>query len=124
LSRNVKVKVACPFCGFGQLVSIYTSVNVTQDPQLRAKVFNDSLNRFTCSDCEKSTFIGTNVIYHDMKRKFAVWYSKQEGLPDIDKKALVKVSQSMGIGEYLLRAPATHTWDEFKKNILKLGKKA
>jgi transposase-like protein len=123
LSRKVKVNVSCPFCGFGQVVSVYTSVNVTLNPQLRQMVLDDSLNRFVCLDCGKSSFIGTNMIYHDMKKKFAVWFSPQASLRDKDRKALARVSQSIGIGEYLLKAPTTRSWDDFKKAILDLEKK-
>ena len=123
LSRKVKVNVNCPFCGFGQVVSIHTSVNVTLDPQLRQRILDDSLNRFICSDCGKSSFVGTNVIYHDMAKKFAVWFSLQGDLPVVDRKALAKVSRSIGIGEYLLKAPMTRSWDDFKKSILELEKK-
>ncbi len=123
MSRKVRVNVSCPFCGFGQTVSIYTSVNVTLNPKLRQRVLDDSLNRFICSDCGKSCFIGTNVIYHDMKQRFAVWFLPQGNLPDKDRKALTRVSRSVGIGEYLLKAPTTHSWDDFKKAILDLEKK-
>lgn len=93
------------------------------NPKLRQRIFNDSLNRFTCRDCGKISFIGTNVIYHDMEKKFAVWLNPQGDFPEVDKKALAKVSQSMGIGEYLLKAPKTYSWKEFKKTIMELEEK-
>lgn len=124
MSRRVKVNATCPYCGFTCVVPIYTSVNVTLDPALRGDVFNDSLNRFTCTDCGKASFVAVNLIYHDMEKKFAVWFCPQGDLQEIDRKALARVSQSMGLGEYLLKAPAVHTWEEFKKTILEFEDKS
>ncbi len=124
MSRKIKVHASCPYCGFRQAVSIYTSINVTLEPQLRKKVFDNALNRFTCRDCRKTSLVGINVIYHDMNKKFAVWFNPGENIPEVDMAALMKVSKSMGIGEYLFKAPKTSSWEEFKKTIRELEEKS
>lgn len=122
MSRSIEVNIRCPYCGFGQVISVYTSVNVTLDHDLREKVFNDDINKFKCGDCGKTSFIAINLIYHDMQRKFAVWFCPQGDIPEKDKEAFKKVTRTIGIGHYLYNAPKTYTWVEFKKAILKLEK--
>ena len=122
MSRSIEVQISCPFCGFSQIVSVYTSVNVTLDPDLRERILNDNINRFTCMDCGKTSFIAINLIYHDMERKFAVWFSPQGDIPEKEREAFKKVTQSLGIGHYLYNAPRASKWEEFKKTILEFEK--
>jgi len=118
MSRKIDIVISCPYCGFSQSVSVYTSVNVTLDPELQDEIFDDRVNRLECSECGKSSLVNMNLMYHDMERKFAVWFCSQGDLPEIEKQAFAKIAESMGIGGYLSEAPTTYTWEEFKSTIL------
>jgi hypothetical protein len=59
-------------------------------------------------------------MYHDMDLKFAVWFSPQGEMSEEDQAVFDKVAQSMGIGDYLSKAPSTYTWEDFKSQILEL----
>ena len=122
MSRSIEVNILCPYCGFGQVVSVYTSVNVTLDPELKEKILNDDINNFVCSDCRKTSFVSINLIYHDMKRKFAVWFCAQGDMTEAGKEALKKVAHSIGLGHYLYNAPKAYTWEEFKNIIIEFEK--
>lgn len=118
MSREIEVDVTCPACLFKGIVPVYTSVNVTMDPNLRDMIFDDELNRFTCPNCGKSVVLPVNLMYHDMDLKFAVWFSPQGEMPEEEKVVFDKVARSMGIGDYLSKAPSTYTWEDFKSKIL------
>ncbi|MFP4082266.1 MAG: CpXC domain-containing protein [Candidatus Aminicenantes bacterium] len=120
MSRKVTINISCPHCGFMKATAVYTSVNVTLNPELRRELFDDRLNRFKCPDCGKIFLVEINLMYHDMERKFAVWYCPQGDVPEIEKETFGKLSQKMGMGEYLSQAPSTYDWEDFKKAILKI----
>jgi hypothetical protein len=125
MSRVVHINVTCPFCGHDQTESAYTSVNATLDPYLRTKLFDDNLNTFTCLKCEMISLISINLLYHDMDRQFGVWYCPQGDIPEVVKRSFESLNQMPGVGDYLFRAPATYSWEEFKSAITKFeGQKA
>lgn len=118
MSKEVNLNIICPFCGNDQTVSAYTSVNVTLDPYLRTEIFNDNLNTFSCLRCEIVSLIPINLLYHDMDRQFGVWYCPLGDVPEEVKSSFEKMNQRHGVGEYLIRAPATYSWDDFKSTII------
>ena len=124
MSREIQVDVTCPACLFKDVVPVYTSVNVSMDPDLRDMIFDDELNRFTCPNCGKSSVLPVNLMYHDMDLKFAVWFSPQGEMSEEERAVFDKVAQSMGIGDYLSRAPSTYTWEDFKSKILEFEEQA
>jgi predicted RNA-binding Zn-ribbon protein involved in translation (DUF1610 family) len=124
MSREIEVDVTCPACLFKDVVPVYTSVNVSMDPDLRDMIFDDELNRFTCPNCGKSLVLPVTLMYHDMDLKFAVWFSPQGEMSEEDQAVFDKVAQSMGIGDYLSKAPSTYTWEDFKSKILEFEEQA
>jgi len=66
-----EIKMMC-ICGNGEKVTIYDSVNVTNDPQLLEKVMKKIINMFICSKCGKNEQVHT-FLYHDMNKKLAVY---------------------------------------------------
>ena len=67
-------KIECPSCGHSQKVTLWDSINVTLDPNLRDEFFNGKINVFTCDACEEGSFIPIPLMYHDMKRNLCVQY--------------------------------------------------
>ena len=123
MTREIQVDVTCPACLFKDVVPVYTSVNVSMDPDLRDMIFEDELNRFSCPNCGKSIVLPVNLMYHDMDLKFAVWFSPQGEMSEEDRAVFDKVAQAMGIGDYLSKAPSTYTWEDFKSKILEFEKR-
>jgi len=122
MSNEVNLNIPCPFCGNNQTVSAYTSVNVTLDPHLRLEVFDDNLNSFTCLECEMISLIPIGLLYHDMDRRFGVWYCPSGDVPEEVKRLFEEMSHMHGVGEYLSQAPTTCNWEEFKGTIIKFEK--
>ncbi|NIM90180.1 MAG: hypothetical protein GTO17_04450 [Candidatus Aminicenantes bacterium] len=122
MSKKVEIEASCPFCGFNQTVTFYSSVNVSLEPELRVKIFEDEINQFVCLHCGKNCLISADLLYHDMDHKFAVWFCPKGEIPEEEKKMSEKIIKAVGLGDYLIKAPITYSWDEFKKKILEFEK--
>jgi hypothetical protein len=70
----------CPACGNKQQVKVWSSVNITLNPELKEKVMNYEINQFNCDACANTAFINTPLLYHDMDRKYCVQYYPLESL--------------------------------------------
>ena len=52
--------------------SVWSSVNVDLDPELREKIFNEELFAYHCPNCGKVTGIPFDTLYHDMTHEFMI----------------------------------------------------
>ena len=73
MSKNRKMNVKCPYCGKNSNFTIWDSVNITVNPELKEKTLDQSLFNFHCPTCKKDTLVQYPVIYHDMDKK--LWFS-------------------------------------------------
>ena len=74
----------CPHCGNSKETTVWDSLNVTLDPQLKKELLQATINLFSCQKCGKSTFIGAPLLYHDMDQQFCVQYYPPEALDHAD----------------------------------------
>jgi len=82
MSMESRESIKCPKCGSDQEVIVWSSLNVTLDPELRARLFNGEINMFKCSKCRNKAFLNAPLLYHDMDRKFTVQYYPRQSLDD------------------------------------------
>lgn len=80
MSKSSQHNFVCPWCKHKQTVTVWESINVTLDPDLRVKLFEGKINVFKCDSCGKETFISIPLMYHDMTKKFCVQYYPPEYL--------------------------------------------
>ncbi len=74
----------CPKCGHPQPFTLWKSLNVTLNPELREKLFRGEINVFHCDSCEFTSLIDYPLLYHDMERAFCVQYYPVAALEDED----------------------------------------
>lgn len=74
--------IQCPHCENKQDVTIWHSVNVSLNPDLKKKLFDWEINTLSCNKCDKKVFLDTPLLYHDMTQKFCVQYYPSEMLKD------------------------------------------
>lgn len=88
MSLPRKETIECPKCRSTKEMSVWSSVNVTTDPDLKPKLLDGSLLRFQCR-CGYSCKIECDFLYHDMNKRLAVWlkYPDEDGLFDIKPAA-------------------------------------
>ena len=92
MSRQTTESIQCPKCGADQEVTVWSSINVGLDPDLRTRLFNGEINMFECSKCHHKAFLNASLMYHDMPREFAVQYYPPQSLDDADFIALFEPS--------------------------------
>jgi hypothetical protein len=94
MSEMKNLIVDCPKCTAKIPVTIWTSINVTLNPELKSKVLEKRINIFSCSPCEYAAPIGVDLLYHDMSQKFMVWLKDPDasgrGSVDSDAEAQAK----------------------------------
>ena len=85
MSRTITKEVTCPACQEKSQAKLWTSVNVTLEPDLRDAVLNESLFLWTCPKCGQQSLLSYPCLYHDMTNRFMVYLvpgAKQESLTD------------------------------------------
>lgn len=94
--------IECPRCGRAQEISVWTSVNVTTDPDLKREVLDGNVARFKCRTCRHSTKIEYDLLYHDMTKRLYVWlkYPDEDGFFGVDPAA---AALSEVLGEAYIR---------------------
>ena len=55
-------------------MTIYKSINATQDPEARKALLEGRVNRFVCGKCDHKGYLLVSFLYHDMDRQFLVQY--------------------------------------------------
>lgn len=73
MANTIIKKISCPQCGDTGEVKLYTSINVTNHKELRAKTMDESLFRWTCPSCGYQARITCPVLYNDMKNRFMIY---------------------------------------------------
>lgn len=115
MSQQSVYHIECPVCHKTSDAQFWDSVNVDLNPELREKIFNNEIFRFSCPECGASCYIKTGMIYHDMTHKFMLFFDFDrpfETSGDIDIPELFKGMEK----DYSFRA--VYGLDEFKEKIL------
>jgi len=73
MSKNHKMEIQCPKCHRRSSFTIWDSVNVSLNPELKEKIIDQSLFNFNCPSCRTDALVQYPLIYHDMDRK--LWFS-------------------------------------------------
>jgi hypothetical protein len=91
MSTQKTYPIRCPQCGHEQKVELYDSINVSQQPELKAALFENRLNRVLCTSCEASFRIDKPLLYHDPSRNILIHWmpdtavSRDEILDEFDR---------------------------------------
>ena len=82
MSRCVMVGITCPECGHAFEAPVWGSVNVTLDPELKAKVLSGDLWLCICPACGSSGQPDWGTLYHDQEQRYMVLYTDEEDALD------------------------------------------
>lgn len=72
MSKSEQIELRCDKCGKEYEATMWHSVNVDLNPELRVKYLDNSLFNFKCPHCGNEQYIVYPVLYHDMKHNFMV----------------------------------------------------
>ena len=77
MSRSEETTVECPKCTSEQSFTHWQSVNVTLDPDLKAKILDRTLVTFTCENCGYVAEVYHPLLYHDMEQRLMVFLGEE-----------------------------------------------
>jgi len=66
VSRPQREMITCPACDAQSEFVIWSSLNVTLDPDQKPHVLDGTLWRFTCPTCQNVAPVVYPLLYHDM----------------------------------------------------------
>ncbi len=77
MSLSEQTTVECPKCTSEQSITHWQSVNVTLDPDLKKKVLNHAIVRFTCENCGYVAEVYHPLLYHDMEQRLVLFLGEE-----------------------------------------------
>ena len=86
----------CSKCGEKQVIRIYRSINVSEDPQLKEKVRNGSLFLWECPHCGQANLAKYETLYHDPAARLMVWLLPEGDISETQMKAITMHTKAMG----------------------------
>ena len=78
MSSFRNVKITCPACNTEGSFTVWDSVNVDLDPELKSKVMDGSLFAWECPNCKKIFNAPYSFLYHDMTHNFMVYFDSEK----------------------------------------------
>ncbi|MBU1950635.1 MAG: CpXC domain-containing protein [Candidatus Eisenbacteria bacterium] len=128
MSASREITLECPSCKVSQTMTVYGSINATQNPELRAELLEGKINIFQCKQCDGKSFVDTNFIYHDMRQELLVMYQpwraveEEQFLLQFDRKGNMKIPKGFDKppdkGAYTLNPHIVFGMDELVRFIM------
>jgi hypothetical protein len=84
MTRRRSIELECPRCSAKQKVSVYDSINVSVDPDLKEKLFKGEINVCQCEKCDQAIFVPNPLLYHDMEKELMVQFYPFQAIGDKD----------------------------------------
>lgn len=74
MSQKQTTKITCPKCSKEHDFEIWSSINVTLEPDMKEAVLNRKAFTFECPDCKERTLYTYDFLYHDMGQKIMIYH--------------------------------------------------
>ena len=102
---NAKTTATCSACGAPHQVSLWSRINVQEDPGLKEKVLDGSLFLWECPRCGQANLARYPLVYHDPAQQLMVWLMPEGILPPGQMEIIENqlVSQASLLEGYTLR---------------------
>lgn len=91
----------CSRCGERSEITIYKSINTSENPELKEKLRDGSLFIWECPHCRQANLARYETLYHDPEKKVMIWLMPSGELPESQMKAIANHTRAMG--DYRLR---------------------
>ena len=112
MSIPTPVNISCPQCGKTQEFTVWRSVNVTVDPEVKEVLLKGKLTTFRCKSCGHEAIVPYDTIYHDMDRQFMIFLFHQEVPTDLEKLLPLAMPKT---GRKLFRL--VRSWNELLEKV-------
>ena len=91
----------CSKCGQQHKVTVYRSINISENPELKEKVKDGSLFLWECPHCGQVKLAKNETLYHDPEAKLMVWLIPSGEVSETQMQAITMHTKAMG--DYTLR---------------------
>lgn len=92
---------ACSKCGEQQEITVYKSINVSENPELKERVKDGSLFLWKCNSCGQANLAKYDTLYHDPSNRIMVWLLPDENISETQMHSISLHAKA--IGNYRLR---------------------
>ena len=86
----------CTKCGQQHKVTVYRSINISENPELKAKVTDGSLFLWECPHCGQVNLTKYETLYHDPSGKLMVWLIPEGEISETQMHAITMHTKAMG----------------------------
>ena len=86
----------CSKCGQQQTVTVYRSINIAENPELKDKVRDGSLFLWECPHCGQVNLARYETLYHDPAAKLMVWLIPEGEISETQMQAITMHTKAMG----------------------------
>ena len=91
----------CSKCGQQHKVTVYRSINISENPELKDKVRDGSLFLWECPHCGQVNLAKYETLYHDPEKRLMVWLVPAGEVSETQMQAITMHTKAMG--DYTLR---------------------
>ncbi|MDD6257923.1 MAG: CpXC domain-containing protein [Erysipelotrichaceae bacterium] len=78
MSHSNEITYTCPYCGKQFPITIYDTVNVREDPDLRERCLSGDIFRHSCPHCHKDFMVQNPMLYEDPDKHFVLYVSQND----------------------------------------------
>ena len=86
----------CSKCGEHQTVTVYRSINISDNPELKDKVKDGSLFLWECPHCGQVNLAKYETLYHDPQNKVMFWLIPSGEISETQMQAITMHTKAMG----------------------------
>ena len=86
----------CTQCGQQQKITVYRSINISDNPELKEKVKDGSLFLWECPHCKQVNLAKYETLYHDPAAKLMVWLIPSGEISETQMQAITMHTKAMG----------------------------
>ena len=118
MSMNHQVAITCPQCGQNSPFTVWDSLNIKENPELKERLLSLDLFTFRCPHCSQTANVMYSFLYHDMDNHFMIYHIAQGDPDDMANDAFHEAENDslMKHKEYKLRI--VHSLDELSEKIM------
>ena len=96
MSITTQALAPCSKCGQQQTVTIYKSINISENPEFKDKVRDGSLFLWECPHCGQVNLAKYETLYHDPSAKLMVWLIPSGEISETQMQAITMHTKAMG----------------------------
>ena len=96
MSIILQALAPCSKCGQQQTVTVYKSINISENPELKDKVRDGSLFLWECPHCGQVNLARYETLYHDPAAKLMVWLIPAGEISETQMQAITMHTKAMG----------------------------